>query len=123
MIVLRGPETIVACLILVLTVGTIADAADKPLRVGGDVKAPAVTKHVNPVYPEEAKAKGIEGTVLVEAVVGPTGKVEDAKVKRSNPLFDQAALDVVKQWEFKPTIDKGRARSVLMSITVNFRMS
>jgi TonB family protein len=60
--------------------------------------------------------------VLVEAAIGPTGKVEKAKVKRSNQPFDQAALDVVRQWEFTPTIYKGTARSVLMSITVNFRM-
>jgi TonB family protein len=45
----------------------------------------------------------VEGTVIVEATIGPNGKVQDAKVLRSHPLLEAAALDADRQWEFTPT--------------------
>jgi TonB family protein len=93
-----------------------------PVRVGGDIKAPTKTKHVDAVYPPIAQSSRIQGVVIIEAVIGPNGKVSSAKVLRSIPLLDQAALDAVKQWEFTPTVVKGVAVPVLTTVTVNFRL-
>jgi TonB family protein len=93
------------------------------VRIGGDVKPPVKTKHVNPVYPEEAKEAGIEGVVILEAVINKEGKVAQAKVIRSVPELDQAALDAVLQWEFEPTHIKGKAVSVRMTVTINFTLA
>ncbi len=45
--------------------------------------------------------------MIIEATIGPNGMVQDAKVLRSIPLLDQAALDAVKQWQYTPTLLNG----------------
>jgi len=97
--------------------------AAAPVRVGGTIKAPAKTKHVNPVYPPVAQSSRIQGVVILEAVIGPDGRVTGAKVLKSIPLLDQAALDAVKQWEFTPTVVNGVAVPVIMTTTVTFSLN
>jgi protein TonB len=63
---------------------------------------PAVIKDVKPRYPPEAMQSGLQGTVEVEATIGTDGKVSAARVIRSIPVFDDAALDAVRQWLFTP---------------------
>jgi len=58
--------------------------------------------------------------VTIEATIGTDGKVIDAKVVRSIPLLDQAALDAVLQWEYTPTLRNGVPVPVLMTVTINF---
>jgi periplasmic protein TonB len=60
--------------------------------------------------------------VIVEATIGPNGNVQDAKVLRSHPLLEAAALDAVRQWEFTPTLLNGSPVSVVMTVTVDFRL-
>lgn len=96
---------------------------DDVVRVGGEVKPPRKTKHVNPVYPPEAREAGIQGVVILEAVIGRDGKVERAAVIRSIPELDQAALDAVLQWEFEPTTVNGKAVRVQMTVTINFTLN
>ena len=93
-----------------------------PIRVGGNIKAPQKKKHVNPVYPPIAQSARVQGVVIIEATIGPDGRVRDAKVLRSIPLLDQAALDAVKQWEFTPTLLNGVPVPVIMTVTVNFTL-
>jgi protein TonB len=63
----------------------------------------------------------VGGTVQVEATIAPDGKVSDARVVKSVPLLDQAALDAVKQWEYKPTMVKGVAVPVIVNVAINFK--
>jgi TonB family protein len=95
---------------------------ERAVRVGGPVKPPQNTLDVKPVYPQDAQDARVEGIVILEAKIGPDGKVADAKIVRSVPLLDQAALDAVKQWEFVPTVVEGKAVAVVMTITVNFTL-
>jgi protein TonB len=97
-----------------------AKALAAPVRVGGQIKPPVKVKDVPPVYPAVAKSARVAGVVTIEATIGPDGKVADAKVVRSVPLLDQAALDAVKQWEYTPPLLNGVPVAVLMTITVNF---
>jgi len=97
-----------------------AKARIAPVRVGGKVRAPVKVKDVKPVYPSMAQSARAAGTVIVEATIGPDGKVIDAKVVRSVPLLDQAALDAVRQWEYTPTLLNGVPVSVLITVTVKF---
>lgn len=97
-----------------------AKAARAPMRVGGQIQPPAKTKDVRPVYPAAAKTARVAGTVTIEATIGPDGKVVDAKVVRSTPLLDQAALDAVRQWEYTPTLLNGVPIPVVMTVNVNF---
>ena len=87
------------------------------------IKQPTKTKHVNPHYPPIAQSARVQGVVIIEAVIGPNGKVQDARVLRSIPLLDQAALDAVKQWEFTPTLLNNVPVPVIMTVTVQFTLS
>lgn len=93
-----------------------------PVRVGGNIKPPTKMQDARPVYPPIAQSARVQGVVIIEAVIGPDGKVKDAKVLRSIPLLDQAALDAVRQWEFTPTLLNGVPVPVVMTVTVNFKL-
>jgi TonB family protein len=97
-----------------------AKAKMAPVRIGGQIKAPNKIKDVKPVYPAIARSANVAGVVTIEATIGPDGKVMDAKVVRSIPLLDQAALDAVRQWEYAPTLLNGVPVPVLVTVTINF---
>jgi protein TonB len=94
----------------------------QPIRVGGNIKAPAKIRDVRPVYPQEALDARASGVVILEAIVDPEGNVKTARVVRSIPILDQAAIDAVKQWQFVPTLLNGVAVPVIMTVTVNFTL-
>lgn len=89
-------------------------------RIGGSIRAPA--RISEPQYPADARAAGITGTVVAEIVVDPSGNVSDAKVIRSIPILDEAALQAVHNWRYAPTIVNGQAVPVRMVVTVNFSL-
>jgi TonB family protein len=91
-----------------------------PLRIGGKIHAPRKIKDVQPVYPAIAQSARVAGPVTIEATIGADGKIIDAKVVRSIPMLDQAALDAVRQWEYTPTLLNGVPVPVLVTVTVNF---
>ena len=91
-------------------------------RVGGSIKQPTKIRDVKPVYPPIAQSARVSGVVIIEATIGTDGRVKEAKVLRSIPLLDQAALDAVKQWQFTPTLLNGVPVPVIMTVTVNFTL-
>jgi TonB family protein len=97
-----------------------ARTAPAPLRIGGNVRPPTKVKDVTPVYPAIAKSANVSGEVAIEATIGTDGKVSDAKVVRSIPLLDQAALDAVRQWEYMPTLLNGVPVPVTTMVRINF---
>ena len=94
----------------------------KPVRIGGGIKTPARIRDVKPFYPPVARSAGVQGVVVLEVLIDASGQVSEARVLRSIPLLDQAALDAVKQWEFMPTLLNGTPTPVLMTVTVNFSL-
>lgn len=92
----------------------------EPVRVGGNVKAPERVKYVAAVYPEAALSTRVSGIVILEALVDTNGDVADARVLKSIPLLDQAAVDAVRQWRYTPTSLNGTLVPVIMTVTVNF---
>jgi protein TonB len=93
-----------------------------PLRFGGNIRPPQRTKNVNPVYPAIAQSARVQGIVIIEATIGANGDVTNARVLRSIPLLDQAALDAVRQWQFSPTLVNGVPVAVIMTMTVQFSL-
>ena len=94
----------------------------QPIRVGGAVRTPTKTHDVRPVYPQEALNAGASGVVILEAVIDENGNVRSARVLRSIPIFDQAAIDAVKGWRYTPTLLNGVPVPVIMTVTVNFTL-
>ncbi len=91
------------------------------VRVGGAIRNPVKVKDVQPEYPPLAKSTRVGGTVQIEATIGPDGKVADARVIKSVPILDQAALDAVRQWEYKPTLVKGVPVPVIINVAIDFK--
>lgn len=91
-------------------------------RVGGRIPAPKKLHDVRAVYPEMARQARVQGVVVVECTVSPEGRVTGARVTRSVPLLDAAALAAVSQWEFEPTLVDGVAVPVIMTSTVSFSL-
>ena len=92
------------------------------IRVGGDITAPRKLKHVEPTYPDDAKAAGVQGVVILEVVVDTKGLVSDMQVLRSIPQLDDSAKDAVRQWEYTPTLLNGEPCEVIMTVTVSFQL-
>jgi TonB family protein len=91
-----------------------------PVRVGGEVKAPARTRFVEPVFSPDAHDGKAQRVVILDVAIAEDGLVANACVLRSVPLLDQAALDAVRQWEFEPPLVDGAPHPILMTVTVNF---
>lgn len=66
-----------------------------------------------------AQPPRIQRIVIIEATIGPDGKVQDAQAIKSIPIWDQAAVDAVQQWEFTPTLLDGEPVPVSMTVTVD----
>jgi TonB family protein len=94
----------------------------QPVRVGGNIPTPTKIRHVSPVYPPDAMSAGISGIVILEAIIDAQGSVSSAKVLRSIPQLDEAAMTAVRQWQFTPTLLNGVAVPVIMTVTVNFSL-
>lgn len=93
-----------------------------PVRVAQLPVAPVKTVDARPLYPEIARNARVEGTVVLEAVLDPTGRVTQLRVLKSVPMLNQAALDAVRQWRYTPSVYGGHPVSVLMTITIRFTL-
>ena len=100
--------------------GPSVPSAPNAVRAGGNVPLPVRTVYVEPTYPDAARLAGIDGMVILEALIAEDGKVMDARIMRSIPALDAAALAAVKQWAFAPTVVNGVPQKVIMSVTVSF---
>src|SRR5262249_48818122 len=71
-------------------------------------KAPKPIRITRPTYPRHAFDKKVEGKVVLEILIGTTGRVERARVVQSVPLLDEAALATVYEWTFEPAVKNGK---------------
>jgi protein TonB len=100
--------------------GPGGDGEAGAVRLGPGIEAPRKIKDVKPVYPYSAVVGQHRGTVIIEATVGADGKVHEAKVIRSVPTLDRAALVAVRQWEFLPARMNGDPIAVIVTVVVQF---
>ena len=106
-----------------LTPRTRPEAEAAPVRVGGAIPEPRKTRHVNPVYPEAARNARVQGVVILECRISPQGRIASVKTLRGVPLLSEAAIEAVRQWEYEPTRLNGVPVPVIMTVTVNFKLS
>lgn len=96
---------------------------DRPVRVGGDVKAPVVTSRTEPKYTEVARNARVAGIVIVEAIIDRHGNVDRVKVIKGLPMgLGEEAERAVRQWKFKPGTLNGQPVDVIFNLTVNFKL-
>ncbi len=92
---------------------------------GRGMSAPVLVHKVEPRYTEEARGAGIQGTVLLQVEIEPTGKVSTEHIRVSRSLgygLDEQAIECVRQWRFKPALRNGYAVPAKAGIEVNFRL-
>jgi periplasmic protein TonB len=95
----------------------------KRMRVASRVAAANLIHDVAPIYPPEAGRARIEGTVVLLAVIGKDGTVQDVRVQSGPPLLAQAAMEAVKQWRYRPYLLNGEPVEVDSQITITFNLS
>jgi len=93
----------------------------RPVRVA-EWEAPSKQRHVDPVYPELARRAHIQGTVVLECVITPQGRVANARVVEAPPLLGAPAREAVLQWQYTPMIQNGVPVPVLLRVRVTFKI-
>jgi TonB family protein len=106
---------------------------ERPRRVDGErlpafgeyvyiEKLPEVIRKVPPSYPDEARNAGIQGLVVIQALIGRDGKVKDTRIVTSIPELDQAAESAVRQWVFTPALAYEKPVAVWVAVPVKFAL-
>ena len=99
-------------------------ATPQRIRVSAGVTQGLKIKNVNPVYPQMAKIARVQGPVVLSAIIGKDGSIQNLHViSTASPLLNQAAMDAVKEWRYRPYILNGEPVEVDTQITVNFTLS
>ncbi len=99
--------------------------APRRIRVGGNVQATKLVAMPKPAYPESARQAGVEGTVLMQAVISTGGSLLGLSALNTmvDPELAKAAMEAVSGWRYEPTLLNGVPVEVITTITVNFRLA
>lgn len=99
------------------------EPVSEPMLVGGEVTAPVRLGGLEPAYPEAARRVRLEGTVILECLVGRDGLVHEVSVLRGAALgMTEAAVKAVRSWTYRPATHKGREVDAIYIVTVSFRL-
>jgi TonB family protein len=93
------------------------------IRVSAGVAQLLLLSKVNPEYPADAKAQGIQGLVLLKVNIDETGHVVQVELINGDPALAQAAIDAVKQWAYHPYLLNGTPIAVETQVKVNFTLA
>jgi protein TonB len=100
----------------------VRPAATTPLRVSSSVVAGLLLRETIPAYPPIARATHTEGTVVLAATISKAGTIENLHVVSGPVMLQQAALDAVKTWLYRPYQLNGQPVEVETTVNVNFRL-
>lgn len=117
-----GRRVLLAWLVLAASPVSAWQATPEPLRVGGAIPEPRKLVDAPAIYPEAARSVRLQGRVILDCVVSPSGDVVEARVTGSIPLFDAAAIAAVRQWRYAPTVVNGVALPVVFAVAVDFKL-
>jgi TonB family protein len=95
-----------------------------PFVTRGHASAPLVIAKAQAKYTDEARRNGIQGVVLLSAVVDESGKAQDIRVEHSiDPGLDQEAIKALRHWRFQSGVQDGRAVRVPVHVEITFRLN
>ena len=94
----------------------------RPRSASGEHQASQEAQGRQACLSGKGRGRRVQGVVIIEATIDSLGNVANARVLKSVPTLDQAAIDAVQQWQFKPTLLNGVAVPVIMTVTVNFTL-
>lgn len=108
---------------LLTGMGAQNSTANAPLRVSGVVMQTKIVKQQPPKYPDEARKKGVQGTVTMDVVIGADGSVKSVKVTDGDKDLGKAAASAVKHWRYQPTISNSKPIPVETTVSVEFHLT
>ena len=97
-------------------------APPKQIKISGGVAAGMLLQKTQPVYPPIAKAARVQGTVVLQAKISKTGSIEDLHVISGPAMLQQAALDAVKSWRYRPYLLNNDPVEVETTVNVIFTL-
>jgi TonB family protein len=100
----------------------LADTPPKTVSVSAGVTQGLLIRKIAPVYPSEAKHNGIQGTVVLKAVIGKDGRIKDLRAVSGPKELYAASIGAVQQWQYRPYLLLGQPVQVDTMITVNFQL-
>jgi protein TonB len=92
----------------------------EPVHLSEEAARALLVRTVEPAYPAAAAAQKLQGSVVLQAVIGRDGSVEDLKLVRGYFVLGRAAIAAVKQWRFQPYVVNGHAAATQTTFTINF---
>ena len=93
------------------------------MRVSQEVSRGLLIRRVQPKYPKKARKEGIQGTVVLHAIISKEGDITSLELVSGDPILASAAIEAVKQWKYKPYLIEGIPVAVDTEIKVNFTLS
>jgi len=93
-----------------------------PPRISSGVAESTVIYKVVPIYPAIAKVAGVSGTVVLAATISKAGTIENLRVVSGPAMLQQAALDAVERWRYRPYLLNGEAVAVETTVNVVFNL-
>jgi protein TonB len=101
---------------------SIAPSPGTRWRVSGGVERGLLIRDIQPIYPALARQIGVRGAVILQAIIGKDGRIENLHAISGNPLLVKAALAAVEQWRYRPYLLNGEPVEVETQITINFNL-
>jgi TonB family protein len=104
----------------------IPDAAgrnSKKQQQGTSLQLGHLLSRIEPIYPEEAKQQGIQGTVKLHAIINRQGSVQNLESVNGSPVLVAAAMNAVRQWRYTETLLAGQSVETEEDIAITFRLS
>ena len=107
--------------------GSVAEGSNalRPLRmrVSRGVAQSLLLKKIQPIYPDDARRAGLQGDVVLKALINTNGDVKDLTVVSGDSAFAPAALEAVKQWKYRPYLLNSQPVELETQITVSFQLT
>jgi len=97
-----------------------------PVMPTDDLKMPELVTKIDPVYPSDARDAGVDGKVVVQAVIRENGTVGDIQVLTAVPgwpSLDRNAVEALREWKYRPAMKDGYPVSVYATVVIQFRLA
>jgi protein TonB len=101
----------------------VRQPARAPVRISGMVVAGLLVQQTKPIYPPIAIASRTEGTVVLQATISRSGTIENLRVISGSVMLQQAALNAVREWRYRPYLLNGEPVEVETTVNVVFQLN
>ena len=101
----------------------VRQEVSRPVRLPSTIVAGMLVQKTIPVYPMIAKETRTEGVVVLQAIISKSGTIENLRVESGHPMLQQAALDAVSNWRYRPFLLNGQPVEVETTINVIFTLN